>query len=546
MPRFIRSRCRNGMRLTPDGHTAASHRPIHCSRLSSAIARKILSQRHWSSAFSGDDRLSALTDDLLLLILCRLDTRTALATAALSKRWVGLTRGLDTLNFRVSDILPRRYHRGIHIHDEASKHTYGFIVNYRGLYDSIMRYERHAMRAMITSINNFLDADDFHEQNNHGTRRIRTLRLEFFATQCCSCMNRLIAKAIDTWGVEDLEVSGKGTFIRKDSHSFPNRGLCNNPHMSRLRSLKLAACFIPPLQGFTALTSLVLQDLQKSTPAAAYEAICTLCPQLQVLHLKSCDNGGVVAIDAPRSEIRQLIFEDCSFKQIKLYTLPMLENLVVVNTVVKYNLSSFPYLTHLNLTICLGITKGRFCCTKDYFELNLFLGVRPGITNLVTRFTGYDRWFKPFSSTLLLPNLRKLLVADVPSSWDVSWPHLLIEAAPCLESLHINITPWEEEPCDDISWLSSEFCHNQLKELVIVGFEGTKRQIYLINFVIQASTVLQHVSLYKKGHIQYRGFWDWDIVTEQYQWDNEEKVKILKQIAENVSCQETPIQVSLE
>nr|TKW25640.1 hypothetical protein SEVIR_3G132000v2 [Setaria viridis] len=150
-----------------------------------------------------------------------------------------------------------------------------------------------------------------------------------------------------------------------------------------------------------------------------------------------------------------------------------------------------------------------------------------GILNI--RFTGYDRWFKHWSPTLLFPKLRRLLIADVPSSWDVSWPRLLIEVAPCLESLHIHITPWEEEPRDDISWQPSEFCHNQLKELVIT-----------------VPMLLQLVSLQKNGYVQDRGCWDWDMVTQQYQWVNEEKVKILNQIAYSAPCAATPIQVVLE
>ena len=146
-----------------------------------------------------------------------------------------------------------------------------------------------------------------------------------------------------------------------------------------------------------------------------------------------------------------------------------LESMAVVQSSVSYKLSSFPYLTHLNINSCHGATKTRFCRVKVSHDVNQYLGGTPRITNLIVRFTGYDRWFKPWSPTLLLPKLRRLLIADVPSSWDVSWPHLLIEAAPCLESLHIHIIPWEE-PCDDISWQPSGFCHNHLKELVIVGF----------------------------------------------------------------------------
>ncbi|CAL4901587.1 unnamed protein product [Urochloa decumbens] len=431
MPPFSRTRRRNRKPRPPDERGVTASRSTHRPRLSSGISKKRSCQRRGLSASCRHDRLSALTDDLLLLILQRVDTRTALGTATLSKRWACLPRCLDALDFRVSDILPARYYECIRIRGEAAH--------------------------------------------------------------------------------------------------FPYERPCHHR------------------EGFHALSSLVLEDLPRSTPTAAYEAIFTLCPQLQALHLKSCMlNHSVMAIHAPKSEIKQLIMEDCWFGLIELHTLPMLESLAVVQTDVSYKFSSFPYLTHLNITFRRGILKTRFFHVKNDHDLNEHLGGTPVITNLIISFTGYDRWFKPWSSTLLFPKLRRLLVADVPSSWDVSWPRLLIEAAPCLESLHIHIAPWEEEPRDDISWQPPEFCHNQLKELVIIGFQGTERQIYFVNFVIKVSMSLQLVSLYRNGYVQDKGRWDWDIVTQQYQWLNEEKVKILNQIADSAPCAATPIQVVLE
>jgi hypothetical protein len=97
------------------------------------------------------------------------------------------------------------------------------------------------------------------------------------------------------------------------------------------------------LKGFHVLSSLVLQDLPTSTPSTSYETIFTMCPQLQALHLKSCKlNQSGVAINAPKSEIKPL---------------PMLESLAVVESNVSYKLSSFPHLTHLNITLRFGIKK---------------------------------------------------------------------------------------------------------------------------------------------------------------------------------------------
>ncbi|KAF8714890.1 hypothetical protein HU200_027426 [Digitaria exilis] len=527
---------------------AAAFRSIHRPRLSSAVSSKVSYRRRGLRASCHEDRLSALPDDLLLLILQRLDTRSVLATATLSKRWACLPRSLDALDFRVSDILPARYYRCIRMRAEADDFTYGFAVDIKMLRANIERYERRAMRAMTSSINNFLDADADQERGGLGLRSVRRLRLEFFTNHCSSGIHRLITKAADSWGVEDLEISlAKSTFRRQGAHSFPHHGLCNNPCESRVRSLKLSGCYVPPLKGFHALTTLVLQNLPESTPNAAYEAIFTLCPQLQTLHLKSCMlKEGVVSIHAPKSEIKQLIMEYCPFGVIKLYALPMLESMAVVETIVSYKLSAFPYLTHLNINFHRGVAKTRIFHIRNDYDLSDYLGGTPGITDLIIRFTGYQRWFKPWSPTLLFPKLRRLLVADVPSSWDVSWPRLLIEAAPCLESLHIHITPWEEEPLDDISWQPSEFCHNQLKDLVIIGFQGTERQIYFVNFVIKVSTSLLLVSLYKNGHVQDRGHWDWDMVPRQYEWVNEEKVKILNQITDSAPCAATPVQVVMK
>jgi hypothetical protein len=485
---------------------------------------------------AGEDRISTLPDDLLLLVLRRLDTRTALGTGVRSSRWASLPRELPALDFSVGDILPPRYHQWICLHGDRGTHAPN--TDKKHIVPNIRRYDRRAMRALASSVESILDApaDD--------DRRINRLSLQFFITSNSGCcMNRLIDKALDTWGVDDLEAVAKPTYChRRQAHTFPSHGLCKEPRTSRLRRLKLGGCLLPPMHEFSALTTLILQDLPESTPTAAYEGVFTSCQQLQVLHLNSCGCSGdkIVVVDAPMSEIRELVADHCAFRRIRLRALPSLERLASLQTKVYFESGSCPSLRQRNFALRLGTTHEGFRqCFRDYLELelDLFFQHTPDITNMIIRFTGPDRWFVPSSSpSLLLPNLRRLLVADVPSSWDVTWPRLLLEMAPYLEVLHIHITPCTEEPNDELlSWQPTKRPQHHLKEFVMAGFEGTERQIYLVKFVMSVCTTLRRVILSKNGYARDKGLWDWEMVTLQYSWSDQEKDTMLKQIMDGVS-----------
>uniref|UniRef100_A0ACD5UD82 Uncharacterized protein n=1 Tax=Avena sativa TaxID=4498 RepID=A0ACD5UD82_AVESA len=503
---------------------------------------------------NGDDRISALSDDLLLLVMRRLDTREALGAGMLSTRWACLSRELPALDFRVGDILPPRYHRWVLLHRDSEVTDLHYQLGTAKV-DEVMthirRYERRAMRALTSSVQSLLDADV------GRSRRVSRLRLEFFATHNTGRINRLVAKAIDAWEVHDLVAVAKPMYSQsRNFHAFPSQGICEESRASHLQSLKLGGCALPQLHEHRALTVLVLQDTPQSTPDSAYEGIFASCPQLQVLHLICCrcKGFGDITVEAPKSEMMELVVDKCHFGRICLKALPRLERLASLGTRVRFESNSFPCLRQYNLGLCLGL---RLEDVRQYFgprlklKLSLFLGNTPDITDLILRFTGPDRWIVPSVSSpspSLLPNLRRLLIADVPWSWDVSWPRLLLEAAPSLETLHIHISPCskeeEDEPRgDEISWQQPTMLgHHSLKDFVMVGFEGTDRQVYLVRFVIGVcSTALLHVAMYKKGHAQDKGHWDWEMVTQEQhsQWTDEEKDKTLMQIMNGIPSSST-------
>ncbi|XBI48748.1 hypothetical protein VPH35_112424 [Triticum aestivum] len=484
----------------------------------------------------GDDLMSALPDDLLLLVLRRLDTRTALGTALLSTRWARLHRELSVLDFRVGSMLPPRYHRLVLLIDDMDiKEHYLRFKKMCELMPKIRRYERGAMRALSRSVESFLD-----DEVVRGARRsVSRLRLEFFINHNPGCMNRLIANSIDDWGVSDLEAVAKPIYGSEQSvHNFPGHGLCHDPGASCLRSLKLVGCALPSLHEFSGLTMLVLQDIKGSTPKAAYEGVFILCPQLQVLHFKSCQcpwEYTELVVDAPSSQIRELVFDKCRFGQVRMRALPNLESLASRGTdaMLQFDQStSFPSLRQCNHTTRVGL-RTRMGRPREYIghqrELGSFLGGTPYITNLVLRFTGPRRWIK-------------LLVADVPSSWDVSWPRLLLEMAPSLETLHVHIAPCNQRAGRAIPWEPTKLRRRHLKEFVVAGFQETKRQICFVKFVVGVSTSLRRVALFRNWRAEDKGHWDWEMVTEQHSWTDRKKNATQKKIMDGVSSSHPPAQ----
>ncbi|KAM0898968.1 hypothetical protein ACQ4PT_021610 [Festuca glaucescens] len=494
-----------------------------------------------------EDRLSALPDDMLLHILGRLDTRCALGAGTLSRRWAHVLRELPVLDLKVTDALPPRYRRSLVLCREAKGPIF-LPESRQRLIDIAARYERRAMRAMAASVKGLL--------LTHRRRRVQRLSLEVFAqSSSAACINRLILDAVDSWGVRDLEVVATpptGPIGRSPPvYRLPRGRISRKPGESRLQSLKLANCLPPPLQGFTALARLVLQDLPDTTPAAVYEGVVTACPRLQVLHLLSCSlaRGTSRAVfNAPMSEIRELVI-DGHLMAVELRSLPKLESLATLRASVFLGSGAAPRLANVSFVFSVGRLEGHRLAALSCMGRNHIVNMLTGffkravsMTDLVLRFTGPDMWISPSKNPFsLMSNLRRLLVADVPSSWDVSWPHLLIEAAPLLESLYVHVPRCEEDDEHRCQVIVPSTCrrHRYLKELVVIGFHTTDRHLLrLVSFTVQVSMVLRRVALYKHGHVEEKGPCNWEVVSHHSTWSNQEKLTLLDGICSSTASLE--------
>ncbi|XBH93471.1 hypothetical protein VPH35_084380 [Triticum aestivum] len=489
---------------------------------------------------SEEDRLGALPDDMLHLVLRRLDTWSALATSALSRRWARLPRELPALEFKVRDILPQRYNQYLHRRTDAanSRQKPCSIKKLIKKLDLVLsRYERRGMRSLSDSLGGFLHAGDANPR-----RRVHSVKLEIFPTHNSGNLNRLVATAVGGWGVEDLEVVVLNPGARhRAGYSFPHHCFAdpNFPGDSvKLKKLRLSNC--PPLsagpdanppspRAFSVLTVLILQDMPKSTGGHVYEGVIRACPALEVLHLRSCGcRVRSFTVDAPGSRITELLIElsGRTLGMIDLRALPRLKRLACMGAPLELNFGSVPRLAQLNLTY-----------DEDANAKTLEFAFRlTGLEDLVLRFTGPEMWvLLPLNDIPPLDKLKRLLVADVPSSWDITWIRYLLEAAPSLETLHIHVAD------DDDAGSARAFKHRRLREVVVSGFEGTPRQVHFVRFLMRACTELRDVVLLRHGHVQEKGPWDWEIVApkQEWQWIEEERHAVMSEIedgTDDIAC----------
>jgi len=507
-------------------------------------------------AAGGEDRLSTLPDDVLHLIIRRLATRAALATAALSKRWARLPRELPVLEFRVGDVLPERYHAHIRRRLDAL-HRGKRTSLVRKLDEFIGRYERQAMRSLASSVSSFLDADT--------SRRAQTVILELFPTHNSGPFSRLIGKAISDWGIQDLEI-----LVVKPTpcnsivpYRFPHQFLEESKSFGSLKRLRLINCVplaardgssrlrAPP--AFSSLAVLVLEGLPKSS--RLYQRVIRACPMLEVLHLKSCLFRGKVSIDAPNSRITELVIDACRFNVVTLGSLPKLQRLAWSGAPVEFIIDSLPRLSHFNLSFYddpnVGPGPGYaafFGPRNECSRLN-FSSRFSNLETFVVRFTGPEMWIVP-DLRMPLGSLRRLVLVDMPRSWDMAWTCRLLEAAPHLDTLNVHVADhnsWETMFGPAIPEPPSCFKHHVLREVVILGFQGTGAQVHFVRFLTNACKALKNVALFKHGHIQNEGLWKWEVVasTVECRWSDKERDVLLSELINDGNTASSTAQIVL-
>ncbi|XP_048558003.1 F-box protein At4g22280-like [Triticum urartu] len=388
--------------------------------MTSTVQSLLLSSMEQNNKPQDEDRLGALTDDILLSILGSVDLATAARTSALSTRWRSLPWLLPDLNLHVRDFLP------------APCPDYPVAAGQQIYFYSQIPAQHidEAMASLTRAARSFLRIK--------GSSRVSRTSLEIYLIGNYSHdIGPLVRDAIDNGMIKELDLT------IADDKDYD----CKGGDMLR-KARDVDGFFSAYPNILPCLTRLQLYNL-RFAEGDIHNVLFDCCKQLQHLSLEHCDVGdcSVWQVDAPNSVLRVLEVRYSYLKRLEVLCLPKLE------------LLSWEAWMHCEPPLHFGYVPSLkelfLVCGADLehsgFSLSQLLDGATEIHTLTLNFQGEKLWILPESKQLraAFSNLRKLSIHGIYVEFDLLWTINLLEAAPSVEIFDIEVF---EHPCLVLYW----------------------------------------------------------------------------------------------
>ncbi|GJN23055.1 hypothetical protein PR202_gb10671 [Eleusine coracana subsp. coracana] len=373
-----------------------------------------------------------------------------------------------------------------------------WMTTIRPLTAILERYERWAMRRYIRQVNAFLLVPGDVRQR----RSVQKLRLQTVGRGWDDKIDQWVTAAIGEWGVEDFELVVNG------SCGLTKLSLSEGSYMGLINDI-LRNC-------------MQLTDFRISNTGYFRSSFCII---------------------APRSKVKNLQVDRCSFWKISLASLPCLETFYCRGrpTVILYG--DVPRLSHVSLDYSQTEDDDRDedSGINRTYPPSKFFGRMPPLDCLVLQFKGPQMWIEPLAVPGPFSQLKRLFIANVPENWDTFWILLLLDAAPALESFHVHFDTSSQVE-SGVGFCSSvdadahqQHQYRRLKELVVAGFDGIGWQTVFVWIIMKRSPLLRRIHLLD-GQVMddgqdLRGL---QIVPRRREWHECERAEVVEELTAGV------------
>lgn len=428
--------------------------------------------------------IQSLPEDVALRITSQLTLREAAQMSVLSSTWRQACVFHPDLYFDTQTVLGESH----------SKRTQGMSSD-------------HSSKSILT-INKFIERVDAILKNHCGAQ-VNKFAVEFgLWTEHADHINRWVSFVVTSKArvvVLDLSPNRNPPFAR-DNYEFPFQ-LFNAQNGSYLQALKLNFVALGPPPDFCGFANLKTLALECVCLLEDLQHLLSKCRMLEWLSMCACYWLSSLRVREPLYRLQYLRVQYCALPDGIEFHAPNLKT---------FEYDGFP--TLMDFSDCLNLKMATIRLKVETLEYVLtkipiiFPHVETISLDLLisTKMSGF------LQSPLKFIRLRHLTVEinywrDKRSIFQLAY---LLEAAPLLEELHLNMFRLDLICCpmdlDEIMDLP----HYHLKTACIVGFCGDAGQVELAKYILRNASTLEHLILTPGG--KYDGSTEPSALSERY------------------------------